>query len=90
MNWPGVVEYKKGWFVWPKTDCGPLAVFKDYESALKFSIESFEVWECDYRPSKRDKLHYIDRLGVLVRLNFGLTPNGTVFAEAVRLIRRCD
>lgn len=79
----------------PKKGFGPLAVFKDMESALEFQNKGFSVPEldytekivsCFYRPSER---RYLKRRGEKENRNNNGEgfPKGTDFASSVFLIK---
>jgi hypothetical protein len=71
----------------PNIGCGPLAVFKTFESAKKFlrlfNFRSIEIWKCKYSPSEETYLR--DPLG---ETSIKRCPEGTVLADSIRLIER--
>ncbi len=76
------VRYGIGFITERPYCCGPLAVFKKKEDAIRFRRLPFgqHVFKCKYTKSKDDKLWNITR-----RVWFEL-PIGTVFADTVELI----
>ena len=85
-----IVTYFVDIAVIPRENCGPLAVFKDLESARMFSENLFGGWgsaviyECEYVRSEKNYLKRHDRLGD-IRVQFKGMPWGTVFASSVSL-----
>jgi len=72
----------------PMIGCGPLALFKTYNAAIKFIGENLwydKIYRCEYTPSTIDKLWYTESDGSIEELYYNV-PNGTVFAKAIKLL----
>lgn len=79
---------KDNWTV-PDYDCGPIAVFEDYQSAYDFihNCDHFLIFKCLYIPSDGTTLW----LGKNVyNREKSILPAGTIFADAVKLIKCVD
>jgi hypothetical protein len=76
------VTYKKGWLTMRSKGGGPLAVFKDYDSAMDFSKGALYqyVAKCRYKKSKELCLYNIEK-----RLELWVydCPENTDFADEV-------
>ena len=90
-NNPSSVVYKPGKFVGrPRKEDGPLAVFEDLESLLDFCeltgcYYTYEVWECDIKPSKQKFLREVFYNGSLHK-SIPWLP-GTDYANTVKLTK---
>ena len=85
----GSIEYKKDQWVWPETDCGPLAVFRTFKEAEGFAGCGLGIWGCEYRPSKEKDLYYVyGYFNTSVRkMDHQCLPLGTILAAAVKITR---
>jgi hypothetical protein len=85
------VRYRVGRKTRPKPGNGPLAVFKDRESALRYARDTGLVHmvlaPCRYTPSRSRSLWYRDRLQGIVTRTTRL-PLGTRLAASVTLTAR--
>ncbi|NLE03304.1 MAG: hypothetical protein GX638_00680 [Crenarchaeota archaeon] len=81
-----MVEYKLNEWAYPRRrNFGPLAVFKDKESAMKFVrfVTDSVAFKCKYRKSKKKRLYYMyDQCQD--------PPLGTDFASSVMLLEKVD
>ena len=68
--------------------CGPLCLFSELRYAQNFIYQMgdfVEIWEAEYVPSNEKSPHaYGQKFTPLPNV-----PDGTVLADAVRLIRKC-
>jgi len=86
------VIYHRTTFTFPKKNCGPLCVFTSIRAAETFTRdESFdgeriEIWEVEYKPSRRRKIW--DKDGVAWTLS--KLPEDSRLADFVMLKKRYE
>ena len=92
-----IVQYVVGEFVSRRPPVngkknGPLAVFKDLDSAKFFLVNAvsmipLRIYKCEYVPSKEKYLRSVRRYGFnRARRSLNKCPIGTVFANRVKLL----
>lgn len=96
---PGHIRYYKNRWVKPRSNCGPLAVFKHAENALSFAKEyrgadvnipiDWELWRCEYLPSAEKKLWLKGGNLEMTARPQAYWPD-TDFADRVKLIERVE
>jgi len=83
MNGYASVQYKIGKWVYPKKDCGPLAVFTNLNDAKENFRNNLhnKIFRCKY------KISHISHLANKYRIMPAyFLPYGTDFAESVKLL----
>ena len=78
-----LVEYRFNEITRPRKGCGPLAVYKTRRQARQFIFGNMVV-RCQYIPSKHTCI-WNRRPG---HRELSTLPDGTVLADAVRLVRK--
>ena len=84
------VEYKINEWTQPKQGCGPLAVFKNIDEAIKFQARqthAFKIFKCFYVPSEYEGL-WTTESKQIIRDKY--CPLNTDFADAVYLIEEVN
>lgn len=95
------VNYKLNEWVFPKVKEAPLMVFDNFYDAKKFCTSEtyghLSIYKCEYKQSKKMWGCCIGRISEVLRLKkqkkrvanlLSQAPDGTVFADAVKLIER--
>jgi len=82
--WGRVLRYYYNRTTKPKFGCGPLAMFRTRKAAREWSKNNrwLIVRKCIYLPSKDTKLWTVGR-----EYHLNYCPEGTVLADAIRLIK---
>lgn len=100
FNDPCGVVYEKDKWTEPLDKSGPLAVFERKGDAINFmnhmSLYGFQLWKCKFIRSERRELYglrsRVGRVGafgtLLIKLEALLCPDGTAFADKVKIIER--
>ena len=87
----GVIRYILNRWVYPKSGCGPLAVFltfKDVENFLGCTSTKHSVYLCDYEYSDDQRLFVRYSCGGTIVLTSAGFPKGARAATRVKLLKR--
>jgi len=92
-----ITKYKLNEWIERESDCGSLAVFDTLLHVKRFlgceypiNNAPYHVFQCEYEESKVKKIYYTNRYGDKITLSLVQVPEGTIFADRVKLIKEID